>query len=340
MSQTASTVMRRKISAIQARGYHSAILRALAARLESAAAKAATALLGVASEAVMEQSLVGRQGNILATLPEPGLIASLGMEGGVTGLVAFDTALVDHIVDILMGGDPGRPRTLPARLPTAIDAALCRRLADHLFARFDEEIHALTSGSGLGAIRWLRVERSRAELHGVLPDRQYLIFRVTLDIGDADRSGSLHLALPLAAVEPIEAALRNAAVIPSDDESEEWARHMRRVVAATPLRLEAVLERSRVAVAELARLEVGEVIPLPDVTLDDVTLEIEVAGRTHTIATGRLGSYRRNKAVRLAAPPDHALLAPLAEALHLPPPCATEETPPPEDAPITHDAPA
>ncbi len=90
---------------------------------------------------------------------------------------------------------------------------------------------------------------------------------------------------------------------------------MRKVVSRTQVRITAVIDRCQMDVAELARLRVGGLFPLTDVTLDDVVLELKAAGEVRAVGRGRLGTYKRNKAIRLIEPPESAFLEPLAEAL-------------------------
>jgi flagellar motor switch protein FliM len=315
MTQSAGAVLRKKVSAIQTRGYSFPIQSKLAAKLEYATAKGATSALRVTTEAIVEYSRVGRLNTLIDALPMPGLFAFLNFEGGDTAVVGFDMQLVNHVVDVLSGGDPDISRTLPARTPTAIDAALCRKVTGSMLTHFDEELRALTSGVGLAPSRWGRVEHMPESLQYTLPDHQYLIFHVNLDIGDDARAGGFHFALPLSTIEPVENVLRRSGIIRTQGESENWSRHMRTVVNRTRIKVAAVIDRSQIHVADLDRLEVGGLFPLNDVTLDDVMLEMTAAGETRAICRGRLGPYKRNKAVKLLDTPDPTFLEPLAEAL-------------------------
>ena len=90
---------------------------------------------------------------------------------------------------------------------------------------------------------------------------------------------------------------------------------MRAVVKQTQLSVTAVIDRCKMDVADLARLEVGGLFPLSDVTLDDVDLEMKVSGEVRSVGRGRLGAYKRNKAIRIIKPPERGFLEPLAEAL-------------------------
>jgi flagellar motor switch protein FliM len=181
--------------------------------------------------------------------------------------------------------------------------------------QFDTEIRALTNGIGLNQFHIGRIEHTPQGLRHTLADQQYLIFRVNLDIGEDGRSGSFHYALPLSIIEPIENALRGSGATRVQGESESWSRQMRAAVNQARIRLTAVIDRCQMPVAEISRLDVGSVFPLSDVTLDDVMLELKTASETRVIGRGRLGVFKRNKAVRLIEPLDRTFFDPLINVL-------------------------
>jgi len=316
MGGTAAGVLRKKLSSIQTRGYNFPVQAKLAAKLEYAAAKGATTALGCTVEAIVEQSRVDRLSPLIDTLPMPGLFVLLHSEAGDTGLIGFDMRLVDHVVDILAGGDPNSSAALPARTPTAIDAAFCQRVTDAILAQFDAGIRAIAGEASLSPLHNGRIEHMPTNLQYMLPDQQYLSCHVNLDIGDDARTGDFHLALPLSWIEPVEAALQRSGFTPGQSESESWGRHMRKVVRLAPLSLTAVVDRYRLQVAELTRLEVGGVLPLGETGLSDVALMLETSGGKRTIGRGKLGIYKRNKAIRISEISDPSFFAPLAEALN------------------------
>ena len=74
-------------------------------------------------------------------------------------------------------------------------------------------------------------------------------------------------------------------------------RHMRDVLRVTPLPLVALIDRCSMSVAELSRLKVGDVLPLPESTLDDIVIELDSGAERLRLAAGRLGARGRRKAV-------------------------------------------
>ena len=315
MTKAVGGVLRKKISAIQTGGYSLPIQGDLSAALEYAATKGATAALRVTTEALVEHSRVGRLDSVIDALPEPGLLARIEFSGGDVAVFGFDMQVVDHVVDVLAGGDPDRSRSTPARPPTTIDAALCTQVIEAILTQFDDEIRVLTGGVGLDQFQVGRIEHTPANLRYTLTDQQYLIFRVNLDIGDDARSGSFRLVLALSTIEPIENVLREPGTNRAQGESESWGRQMRAAVSQTRIRLTAVIDRCRMPVGEISRLNVGALFPLSDVTLDDVALEVQTASEIRVLGRGRLGAFKRNKAVRLIEPLDRTFLDPLADVL-------------------------
>ena len=317
MSGETNRVVRKKLGAIRSRGYSFPIQSRLSALVEQAAARGATRVLGLAVEAIVTHSRVDRLAPVLEGLPAPGLYFALETAGGEAGLIGLDMPLVDHLVEVLAAAEPGPWEARPARTPTAVDAALSAPVIDAVTGDLHAAIAGLAGDLALAPFRRGRVEHAPAGLQHALPDQQYLVLRLNLEIGDDGRTGDACLALPLGWLEPVEEAVRRAGLASGQGESENWRRHMRGVVRITPLELRAVLDRGRMQVAELSRLNVGDVFPLADVTLEDVVLELRTGNGARTVARGRLGAWRRNKAVRLGEPPDPALFAPLAEALGL-----------------------
>lgn len=312
---SASGLLRKKLSRIQSRGYNFPVQSKLAAKLEYAATRGATEALGVTVEAMVEQSRVDRLGALSDTLPMPGLFVVLETPSGDTGLIGFDMRLVDHSVEILAGGDPNSADPLPARTPTTIDTALCFPVIDGMLAHFYDEMDAISGEVRLERFEHGRIEHMPTNLQYMLPDQQYLGCRVNLDIGEDARTGVFHLALPLSWIEPVESILRQSSFSPSRTESEIWGQQMRKALRTAPLHVDAVLDRCQMRVAELSRMKVGSLFPLSDVTLDDVSLMLRVGDETRQIGRGRLGSFKRNKAVRLLEVSQGEFFVPLAEKL-------------------------
>ncbi|RZV44782.1 MAG: FliM/FliN family flagellar motor switch protein [Acidimicrobiales bacterium] len=83
------------------------------------------------------------------------------------------------------------------------------------------------------------------------------------------------------------------------DPTEPWAIHMREAVDGAGVSIKAVLETCDMSVAECTRLSIGQVIPLPGVALQAISLETDTQGGAVELAASTLGTYKANRAVQL-----------------------------------------
>lgn len=81
-----------------------------------------------------------------------------------------------------------------------------------------------------------------------------------------------------------------------DENSEILSRHIDKSVTS----LRAVLESCKMTVADCTRLEIGQVIRLPGVSLQDMRLEAEFRDSRICVAKGALGIHKMKRAVKLA----------------------------------------
>ncbi len=86
------------------------------------------------------------------------------------------------------------------------------------------------------------------------------------------------------------------AEIDFDENSEILSRHIDKSVTS----LRAVLESCKMTVADCTRLEIGQVIRLPGVSLQDMRLEAEFRDSRICVAKGALGIHKTKRAVKLA----------------------------------------
>jgi hypothetical protein len=80
-----------------------------------------------------------------------------------------------------------------------------------------------------------------------------------------------------------------------DEDTETLTRHIDSSVTS----LRAVLESREMTVADCTRLEIGQVIPLPGVSLQELRLEAELKENRVCITKGALGIHKTRRAVKL-----------------------------------------
>jgi len=83
----------------------------------------------------------------------------------------------------------------------------------------------------------------------------------------------------------------------SDQSSEILSRHVDQSVTS----LRAVLEKRKMTVADCTRLEIGQIISLPGVSLKEMKLEATLRDDKICVVTGALGIHKSNRAIKLTA---------------------------------------
>lgn len=78
-----------------------------------------------------------------------------------------------------------------------------------------------------------------------------------------------------------------------------WAKHMYQSLENAKIPVRAVVESREMTVADCTRLQIGDVIPLPGVSLQSIGLETDMHDGPVNIATAALGIYKLNRAVKL-----------------------------------------
>ncbi len=265
---------------------------------------------------------VAKLSDAIAAITGPSMLGLVDVEDADTpGLIALESDLAYHLIDLTLGGDPMHAPEPVARPFTAIDMALCRLHLDAILSAFAHAIGAnlgrpLTKGL---AIRDLRQNLSQLRL---APDYiDVLMLGMDLTLGEAGRRGRFTLILPLSALDVIRASVQAKNVQAARDRPNDlWKTLMRRAAASAPVRIDAVLHRQTLTLAALQGLQVGQILEIPRQSIEEIQLAIAQPGnRTAVLATGRLGAYQDNKVIKLATPPDVRVVTHIDRALRAAP---------------------
>jgi flagellar motor switch protein FliM len=271
------------------------------------------------------------------TIAAPAMLGLVDVEDADTpGLVAIESDLAYHLIDLTLGGDPGQAPEPVTRPFTAIDMALCRL---HLDAVLQAFAHAIGANLGRPLTKGLTIRDQRQNLAQLRLAPDYIdvmVFGMALTLGEAGRSGRFLLILPLSALDVIRASVQARNVQAARDRPNDlWKTLMRRAAASAPVRVDAVLHRQRLSLAALQALQVGQVLELPRQAVDEIQLTIpQPGGRTAVLAEGRLGAYQENKVVKLATPPDRRVIVHIDGALRAAPVAAPPEPKPEAAEPV------
>lgn len=272
-------------------------------------------LLRTITSAMLIDCEVRKLSSVLEEIPVPAMMALIDVRGSSNqALVNVSMDLLFHIVDLRMGGDPEAAPMPIARSVTAIDIGLCEDFIRLALEAFEASLR-LNLGPSIGPAMSIARHEQHVSMVRIAPEHSdVLVLRLGLDVGEAARSGDFLLVLPLSVLDAYRAAApAKASAGPS--KADIWSRHMARAAADAPVRLEAVLHRELVPLADLQALVPGTVLPLPREARERVRIRLAGQGEAPPLAEGRLGSRDGRKAVKLTEGPDPAVIAALRRAL-------------------------
>ncbi len=259
--------------------------------LRLALTKAANDIVGLVLTVTSVAEEVQPLETMLAGLDEDLMLIELIRDNKLVGIVALDVQLRAAILEMqTVGSLIGAAADL--RPATGTDKMMC----DPVLAAFLDALPKAVVGTTLEG--WAddvaiaqRIASSRAA-GLVLDDHDYRILRLSVDLGVADRAGSILLALP-----PLQQALltQTAAV-----EEPDWDSQFQASVAEAPASLEALLHRFSLPLTQARSLHVGQVVPLPGCTVNSVRL---MTPDGHKLAEAKLGQIGGKRAVRIEAAP-------------------------------------
>ena len=260
----------------------------------------------------------------LVDMTEPGVFLALldGPEEAM-GMVWLCPDALAALVEAQTTGQVSPPlaRDGPPRMPTRTDAALIAPMVESFLDHAAERCADLPEGAEFGGFRYGSFLDDRRPIGVVLDDVDYRLLQLRISIAQGQVAGLWTLVLPCPA--PAGATRQ--------DDTDDWDKRMVTAVENSPTELDAVLCRLTLTLNEALALSNGDVLRIPESSLETLGLAAKGGG---VIATGRLGQARGFRAIRLTADPyvsprGDARSAPTLRLYKAPPP----EPPPPDDRP-------
>ncbi|MCS6780309.1 MAG: flagellar motor switch protein FliM [Geminicoccaceae bacterium] len=234
------------------------MLEAVFDRFERLLATDLRAFAGEAVDVRLEPIVARRFGDYLATLSRPSMIAVVrAEEWNEELLLVIDQRLTYAVIDLLLGGRRGPPPPrLDGRACTPIETALIERLVQRALVGLGEAFAPVTRVR----FRLQRMETDPRFATITRPGNACFLVRIETAFGE--RAGRLELLLPHSALEPAREALSPPFTGEKFGRDPVWSSHLARVVRASELELEAVVEEPVVSLGRLLALEVGQVLQL------------------------------------------------------------------------------
>lgn len=204
-----------------------------------------------------------------------------------TGLVVFEPTLVFAVVDNFFGGDGRYPTRIEGREFTATEMRVIQLMLKQLFADLKE---------AWGPVMNVDFDYINSEINphfaNIVSPREYVVvsrFHIELDGG----GGDIHVTLPYAMLEPIRELLDAGIQSDRNDDDGSWSTMVREQLNSAEVELSSVLASKRMNLRELARLKVGDILPI------DIPAQIPVCVEGIPVFSGQFGTSNERNAVKI-----------------------------------------
>ncbi|MES9904074.1 MAG: flagellar motor switch protein FliM [Sedimenticola sp.] len=203
------------------------------------------------------------------------------------GLCVLDPKLVFNVVDNYFGGSGRFEAKLEGREFTPTEIRVTMILLASLFQDLREAWKPVMELQ----FKYLSTETNPQFANIVSPSDVVVVttFHIEMDSG----GGDLHVCMPYAMIEPIRDLLDTGLQSDRGGSDERWIRSLKRQMMGAPVELSSVLAEAVITVEELARLRVGDIIPL------EIPEMVEVQVSEVSIFRGQLGVAEGKYAVKV-----------------------------------------
>ena len=208
------------------------------------------------------------------------------------GLLVVTPALIEMLLQVFFGGEPGRKTRLPARELSPIE----QRVVERLGARVLEDLRSAWQPTEAIACTLLAAETNPQFAAICGPDE--LVVAVGLRVSlEGCGQGTLLVCVPNGALDPIRTRLQRLSLGGGRAVPEPWRARMEAALAEVAVEVSAELGARRLALRDVLALRVGDLLPLA--TGREGPVVLRVAGKARFL--GAPGVAGGKNAVRITA---------------------------------------
>jgi flagellar motor switch protein FliM len=203
------------------------------------------------------------------------------------GLCVLDPKLVFSVVDSFFGGSGRFHTKIEGRDFTPTEHRIIRLLLELIFTDLREAWKPVLD---------VRFEYINSEVNPqfaniVSPSEVVVVTTFHIDLESS--GGDMHLCLPYAMIEPIRELLDAGVQSDRGDRDERWEIALREELKGAEVELSSLLAETQISMKELAKLRVGDIIPL------DIPELVEVFAADVPVFKGMLGVSEGNYAIKV-----------------------------------------
>jgi len=162
---------------------------------------------------------------------------------------------------------------------------MCTEITDHILSLFETNVAEVADPPHVEGFRVAAQLREARSISIAFEDVPYRVYRISVSLGRGVREGEILLVFPYARAtpKPVPGAPNN------------FGRDFQAVVMTSEARLDTVLHRIRLPLADVMSLEVGMVLSIPRSAVSKVELRAD----DRLVSRAQLGQINGKRAVRL-----------------------------------------
>ena len=173
-----------------------------------------------------------------------------------TGLVVFDPNLVFLVVDNMFGSDGRFHTRVEGRDFTATEQRIIMGLLNVVFAEYEKAwkpVYAI-------GFEYVRSEMNTQFANIATPSEIVVAFTFTIEL--SGNSAEMHICLPYSMIEPIRDVLYSTMHSEQAGSDQRWTSMLRKQLLTAEVELVAPLGSTDLPLGEVAKLKVGDVVPI------------------------------------------------------------------------------
>lgn len=226
-------------------------------------------------------------------VPDLALVAVLEGPAEGLGAIILSQSVLAGLIEAQTIGRVRNQEVAP-RKPTRTDAAMVIGVIDAALSGMEQALAEEADLVWAGGFRYASFLEDPRPLVLLLEDAPLRLMRAEVSLAGGFRNGEILLALPAEGRGP-RPAMTSPAIL-SDDHGPAFVQALAERINGAQSRVEAVLARLTMPLAQVMALTEGMILPLHDAAIDRISLE-GLDGRR--VAEGKLGQNRGMRAVRL-----------------------------------------
>ena len=173
-----------------------------------------------------------------------------------TGLVVFDPNLVFLVVDNLFGSDGRFHTRVEGRDFTATEQRIILGMLNVVFTEYEKAwkpVYAIN-------FEYIRSEMNTQFVNIATPAEIVVAYTFTLEL--SGNSAEIHICLPYSMIEPIRDVLDSTMQNEQAGSDQRWSGRLRRQLLTAEVELVASLGQTDIPLGEVAKLKIGDIVPL------------------------------------------------------------------------------